>query len=131
MYKRQTQIPDAPSKSRVGQLPDGTRFLIGNQVIAERLYQRDPLTIGLSKDGVVFERANSIRWKSPRFKVPTQQKNDGRGWGLQYPDFEIHDGFLWVIYSVNKECVDVSRIPIEGISLFQDESDGDRAANPK
>ena len=127
-----TQIPDAPSKSRVGQLPDGTWFLIGNQVIAPHLYKRDPITIGLSKDGVVFERAHSIRWKSPQFKVPTQQKkSDGRGWGFQYPDFEIHNGFLWTIYSVNKECVDVSRIPIEDISLFQVESDGDRAANTK
>ena len=127
-----TQIPDAPSKSRVGQLPDGTWFLIGNQVIAPHLYKRDPLTIGLSKDGVVFERVFSIRWKSPRFKVPTQQeKSDGRGWGFQYPDFEIHDGFLWVIYSVNKECVDVSRVPLKDISLFETGSNGDQAANLK
>ena len=125
-----TQIPDAPSKSRVGQLKDGTKFLIGNQVIAQRMYKRDPLTIALSEDGVVFERAHSIRWKSPRFKVPTQQKkSDGRGWGFQYPDFEIHDGFLWVIYSVNKECVDVSRIPIEDISLDENGASEDQAAN--
>jgi hypothetical protein len=46
-----TNIPDAPSKSVVGHLPDGTYFLIGNQVFSKRGTRRDPLTIGLSKDG--------------------------------------------------------------------------------
>jgi hypothetical protein len=116
----QTVIPDAPSKTSIGKLSDGTRFLIGNQVFSDRMYQRDPITIALSKDGTTFKQAHSIRWKTPRFKVPTQQKkSDGRGWGFQYPDHVLHEDFLWVIYSVNKECIDVSRIPIDDISLFQ------------
>ena len=124
-----TVIPDAPSKSRVGQFSNGTKFLIGNQVIDQTMYKRDPLTIGLSRDGVNFEEAYSIRWKVPRFKVPTQQKkSDGRGWGFQYPDYEIYDRNLWVIYSVNKECIDVSRVPIEELLLFPNESDSNQAS---
>ena len=45
----QTNIPDAPSKSVMGKLPDGSFCLIGNQVLASRETRRDPLTIGLSR----------------------------------------------------------------------------------
>ncbi len=108
-----TPIPDAPSKSCAGRLSDGTIFLVGNQVVSKRGTRRDPLTIGLSTDGVTFQKAFAIRWRTPKFRVPSQQAEpDGRGLGFQYPSVAIGKDALWVVYSVNKEAIDVSRIPL-------------------
>ena len=111
----ETPIPDAPSKTVVGKVND--RFiLIGNQVVSKRGTRRDPLTLAISKDGVSFERAYAIRWRAPKFRVPTQQQApDGRGRGFQYPDFVSVGDDLWVIHSVNKECIEVSRVPLASI----------------
>jgi len=109
-----TDIPDAPSKSVFGRLPDGQFFLIGNQVVSKRGTRRDPLSIGLSKNGTIFDRAFAIRWRTPKFQVASQQSEpDGRGRGFQYPSYVIAKDALWVIYSVNKESIDISRIDLD------------------
>ena len=115
-----TNIPDAPSKSVFGRLPDGQYFLVGNQVVSKRGTRRDPLTIGLSPDGTTFHRAYSIRWRTPAFRVPKQQEQrDGRGRGFQYPSFVIADGHLYIVYSVNKESIECSRIPLSALAAQQ------------
>ncbi len=114
---KKTNIPDAPSKSVLGKTPSGLYFLIGNQVGSKRGTRRDPLTIGLSNDAAKFDRAFAIRWRAPKFQIPRQQQTeDGRGRGFQYPSFVIVRDALWVIYSVNKEAIDVSCVDFLEIS---------------
>ncbi|MFP3903971.1 MAG: exo-alpha-sialidase [Armatimonadota bacterium] len=104
-----TAIPDSPSKSVAGTLPDGRIYLIGNQV---QCVERDPLTISLSDDGIVFDRAFAIRSGAPRIRFPGLHKSVG----FQYPSAALRHDELWVLYSVGKEDVEVSRVPLDALS---------------
>ena len=101
-----TRIPDSPSKAVSGTLPDGRIWLIGNQAIG-----RDPLVISLSRDGVTFEWAASIRHGAPKVRHPGRAK----GRGFQYPSAVVVGDALWVIYSIGKEDVAVSRVPLSSL----------------
>jgi len=60
-----------------------------------------------------------LRWRTPKFRTVSQQAEvDGRGTGFQYPSVAVENGNLWVIYSVNKEAIDISRINLESMLSF-------------
>lgn len=102
-----TNIPDSPSKSTTGTLSDGRTFLIGNQVT--RLDgARDPLTIALSRDGRNFDWAAAIRTGAPGVRVAGSAKSPG----FQYPSARVVGDEIWVMYTVGKEDVAVSRVPV-------------------
>lgn len=101
----QTSIPDQPSKAVVGTLPDGRIYLMGNQVVGPA---RDPLVISLSRDGRRFDWAAATRSDAPPIRHPGLHK----GPGFQYPSAVVADGALWAIYSVGKEDVAASRVPL-------------------
>jgi hypothetical protein len=101
-----TDIPDSPSKPFAGTLPDGRVYLIGNQVAVPG---RDPLVLSLSKDGTHFTWAAAIRSGAP----PLRREGHAKSLGFQYPSAVVTGGALWVIYSVGKEDVEVSRIPLK------------------
>jgi hypothetical protein len=108
-----TDIPDSPSKTTSGSLPDGRNFIIGNFVHdteqdgTRKHYKRYPLVIALSGDGKTFDRAYAIRAAptEPRFEV------GGSSDGYQYPDAIVVRDDLWVIYSINKQDIAISRLP--------------------
>jgi hypothetical protein len=108
----QTNIPDSQSKTIAGSLPDGRIYIIGNFLhnpetdATRKHYKRYPLVIALSEDGKQFEKAYAIRYKAtePRFEV------GGSSDGYQYPDAIVVGEDLWVIYSVNKQDIHISRI---------------------
>lgn len=106
-----TNIPDSPSKAVTGTLPNGTIYLIGNQIPASAHGFRDPLTIALSSDGKTFNWAAAIRHGTPPLRYPGHAKNRG----FQYPSALAVGNALWVIYSINKEDVAISRIPLSGL----------------
>jgi len=114
----QTDIPDSASKSVSGTLPDGRIYLIGNQVTAAQgeeephHYNRDPLVLSLSEDGVTFDRAWAIRHGAPPIRLP----GPGKGGGFQYPSAVIVGDALWIIHSIGKEDVAVSRVPLAALS---------------
>jgi hypothetical protein len=112
-----TDIPDSPSRTAVGSLPDGTVFLAGNQ-LSEPLdrakrphYTRDPLTLALSADGVTFDRVAAVRSGSPGIRLPGR----GKGRGYQYPSTVVVADAIWIMYSVGKEDVAVSRVPLASL----------------
>ena len=119
-----TDIPDSPSKAVTVNLSGDTVLLIGNQLAQEldnldsrRHYERDPLTISISPDGYRFERQLVLRWEGGRrWRVPTG-KIHGRGPGCQYPAALVHEGVLYVIYSIGKEDVGISWVEIEKLGL--------------
>ncbi|HEX5410704.1 MAG TPA: exo-alpha-sialidase, partial [Terriglobia bacterium] len=104
-----TNIPDSPSKSVAGTLPNGRIYLIGNQIPGKSHNNfRDPLVISLSSDGKTFAWAAAMLHGTPPLRYPGHAKNRG----FQYPSAMVVGASLWVIYSINKEDVAISRVPL-------------------
>ena len=123
-----TPIPDAPSKSIAFQLPNQKIAIIGNQVFNQRGTRRDPLTIAISENGRKFDSAYAIRWRAPRLHYP-KKKYDGRGRGFQYPSACLRGNVVWVIYSVNKESIQISRFDLT--QLFPNKTKSPPTTKPK
>ena len=66
------------------------------------------LAISLSRDGLNFDRMAVIKFIAP----PRRHEGKFKGAGYQYPHSVVVGNFLWVIYSVNKEDMEVARIPL-------------------
>lgn len=119
-----TDIPDTPSKAVTLTLANGTVLLIGNQIAAEfdniakpTHYDRDPLTIAISPDGYRFERQVALRWEGGRLWRTECRKVPGRGAGCQYPAAMIDHGILYVIYSIGKEDIALSWVPLANLGV--------------
>ena len=71
-----------------------------------RHYKRYPLVLTLSEDGKIFDQAYAICAEPtvPRFEV------GGSSDGYQYPDAVVIGDSLWVIYSVNKQDISISKL---------------------
>ena len=112
-----TDIPDAPSRAQAIKLPDGRILLIGNQNATHfdaALYlDRDPITVSVSKDGYVFDKVYSLRTGSPstfRFSGV-----GGRNPGFAYSSSIVHEGYLYTLYSIGKEDMGISRMPLSSL----------------
>ena len=105
-----TNIPDARVKQSAGQLPDGTIFLAANPIGAKRRY---PLALLLSPDGIVFDRAFLLRGHSDL--SPQRYPGKAKTLGYNYPKSFVHNGYIYVAYSENKEDVVFTRVPIAPI----------------
>ena len=105
-----TTFPDSLARHASGRLPDGQYFLINNSS-AKRL-DRSILTIALSRDGRVFDRAFVLKNESTTKRFEGKHKLDG--W--QYPHAMVVDKSLLVSYSVNKEDVRLARIRLKALS---------------
>jgi BNR repeat-like domain len=112
-----TSLPDARSKSFVGQLPDGQVYVIGNE---QPPTQRDPISISLASDGVHFDRVGVIRHTAPPLRYAGGHKN----LGFEYPSAIATDTDLWVIYSVNKEDVAITKVPLSSLPVTTDDLPG-------
>lgn len=106
-----TGFPDACARSNAGKLPDGQVYIINNLIPMNPggLGGRSMLTISLSDDGLNFDRVAIIRFISP----PIRHEGLEKTIGYQYPHSVVDGDDLWVLYSVNKEDVQVTRIPLE------------------
>jgi hypothetical protein len=100
---QRTDFPDAYSRSAAGNLPDGTAYIINNPGNG-----RDPLVISLSSDGLTFDRHAIICCDTP----PVQFVGVAKGQGFQYPHARINDGMLHVLYSIGKEDMELTSIPL-------------------
>ena len=98
-----TNFPDACSRANAGTLPDGRVYVISNI----NPNGRDPLAISLSRDGLNFDQVMLLRSGAPPQRHPGRWK----GPGFQYPHSVVVGDALWVIYSVNKEDMQVTRVP--------------------
>lgn len=105
-----TTFPDACAVSNSGKLPDGQVYVINNVLpLSTKHGGRQFLAISFSRDGLNFDRAAVIR-----FNAPTQRyKGHARSKGYAYPHSVIEGDNLWVIYSVNKEDIQLTRIPLD------------------
>ena len=100
-----TDYSDDGSKHHFGRLPDG-RFYGVNNAVWNRV--RNPLDLYLSRDGENFDEHFIIR-DEERQKL---FEGCGKRGVYGYPHTLIHENNLYVIYSVNKEAIEVSIIPL-------------------
>lgn len=105
-----TNFTDAGARTNSGRLPDGQIYVINNLLpMNPQKGGRVLLAISLSRDGLTFDRATMIRFVPP----PPRYQGRSKRHGYQYPESVVVGEYLWVIYSVNKEDVEVARIPVD------------------
>lgn len=97
-----TEFSDTDAKFQFGRLPDGRFFYVGNPVGAGRT----PLVLALSRDGMNFDR-NLILGEQP---YPMARPGRSKGGEYGYPNVLIHEGWLNVIVSRQKEGVEILRV---------------------
>ncbi|MBL8229960.1 MAG: exo-alpha-sialidase [Bryobacterales bacterium] len=105
-----TNYPDAGSKNFAGRLSNGWYYLINNV----DPNSRDPLGISFSRDGWTFSRPMALRANAPKQRFPGRAKIT---FSFQYPHAIEHNGSLWVIYSTNKEDIEISEFRIADFPL--------------
>ena len=105
-----TNMPDSRAKQSAGNLPDGSVYLVSNPVNNKT---RIPLSITLSSDGKVFDRAYNLRTQS---ELPDRvYEGQYKSIGYHYPKTMRYGDYLYVSYSTNKELVEYTRIPLTEI----------------
>lgn len=118
-----TEIPDAVSKMASGILPDGTIYLVNNP---SQKFGRIPLSILISRNGITFDRGYAIRTEETNARFEGRAK----GHGYQYPGAIVWRRALWVAYSINKEDVGVTRIPLDALAPPPDAARVPSAVDP-
>jgi BNR repeat-like domain len=88
-----TNFPDATSKFSDTRLKDGRYILVSNP----NPKKRDPMTIAVSDDGVVFNKMIYLVG----------------GRHIDYPHVMEHDGYLFVAFASAKQSVEVIRVSIK------------------
>ncbi|MEO6720048.1 MAG: exo-alpha-sialidase [Ferruginibacter sp.] len=107
----ETAFTDNDSKFHFGRLPGKQFYYVG---IPDTLhhYDRNPLVLALSKDGVNFNMqyiiANSI------YKLKREGLWKGGQYG--YPHTMVKDGYLYIIVSRQKEAVEILRLDLKQLS---------------
>jgi hypothetical protein len=99
-----TNVPESGARHHGLRLSNGLYVLLVNPSTKGRI----PFSIAVSKDGLVYDRIANVR------PEPTSARWQGRAKsaGYHYMRGFEHQGQLATIYSVNKEDVEVTLIPL-------------------
>ena len=91
---------------------------------------RWPLAISLSKDGLDYKTLNLVYGEVPPMRYAGQYKSFGPQYvrGIQEGNGTPPDGDLWLTFSVGKEDMWVSRIPVPVRTEATGHADGDEIA---
>ena len=91
-----------------GTLPDGRIYAVGNPAGD---HVRNPLVLMIAQDGEHFAEWWTVR------DDDVKRRFDGlyKGGTFGYPETLVSDGFLYIAYSVNKEAIDVTRVPLKSL----------------
>jgi hypothetical protein len=95
----QTNFPDATSKFSGVRLQDGRYVLVSNS----NPKARDPLTLALSNDGLVFHSLGYLVG----------------GRHIDYPHVIEHDGFVLVAFATAKQTVEVLKVKLSDVDSAQ------------
>ncbi len=101
----------ADGKNWGQKMPDGRYAMVYNP---SRTRQRWPLSIVTSEDGILFDDMLTVHGEVPPQRFGGLYKNFGPQYvrGITDGNGTPPDGAMWITYSVNKEDIWVSRIPI-------------------
>ncbi|MCR5172979.1 MAG: exo-alpha-sialidase, partial [Treponema sp.] len=109
-----TNFPDARTKQSAGNFADETSFIVGNPVTNKL---RSPLAVALSLDGIQFNKAFLL--KSGAMLTEPKYEGNAKRSGYHYPKSFVHDGYLYVTYSINKEEAELVRVPVSQLTGAQ------------
>lgn len=112
-----TNYPDATSKNIAGRLADGRYYLINNPAASKR----EVLAISFSEDGWQFSEARALRNEPPPRRYPGHAKGSN---SFQYPHVVERGNSLFVIYSTNKEDIEISEFHIADFPRPQSSASG-------
>ncbi len=96
-----TDFPNTYSRAYAGKLSDGRCYIVGNNF--DYLLDRTALQIALSDDGKTFTRQYTLVEGPTTRRINGRHKEDG----YHYPNCFADGDKLLVIYSVNKEDIEV------------------------
>ena len=103
-----TNFPDCGSRACVGNLPDGRSYVVNNPY----KHGRNPLVLSISEDGKKFDKAYVVRGgNSGEIDKTGRAKNAG----YQYPHSIVSGDYLIIAYSINKESMATTRIPLKNL----------------
>ena len=103
-----TDFTNNDSRFNTGKLSDGRFYVVSNP---DRLGLRLPLVVSLSEDGETFDKHYIVREDFNNIRKMGRWKQ----YGCQYPHTIEHDGWLYIIYSVCKEDIHISRISLKDL----------------
>jgi hypothetical protein len=101
-----TDFANSYSRAFAGRLSDGRCYIVGNNY--DVFLDRRHLLIALSDDGRVFDRQYTLVEGDTTRRINGRHKEDG----FHYPNCICDDGKLFVIYSVNKEDIEVGIVDV-------------------
>ena len=104
-----TDFPNSYSRARAGRLHDGRFYIIGNN--CDQYLNRHYMHIALSDDGECFDRMYTLLEGSTTRRVPGRHKEDG----YHYPNSIVDGDKLLVVYSVNKEDIEVATVDTKSL----------------
>ena len=103
-----TNFLNIGSKFQFGRLPDGRYYYLGNSDTA-----RSSIVLMVSEDGINFNE-----WYVLMDEDYTMMKDGMYKGGLYgYPTSYFDDNYMYVIYSLRKESVEVLRVPLAAIGV--------------
>jgi len=93
-----------------GELPDGRVYVIGNSPNRRNMF------IHLSRDGKLFDQTRSLLHRQLKDYTPGVMKREGGpGSGPQYFSPIVIGESLWIAYSISKEHIGATRVPIAAL----------------
>lgn len=108
-----TAMPDSRAKQSAGNLPGGAAFLVN---APSGTKSRSPLTITLSRDGRNFTQSYLLQAGPP---PPPRFQGLYKRAGYHYPKSTLWNGALYVAYTMGKEDVVVTRVPLEALQKLR------------
>lgn len=103
-----TAFTDDLAKFQFGRLPDGRVYYVGNPVIGQ---ERLPLMLYVSEDGYNFDKKYIIHDEP----YAMRQRGMDKGGHYGYPECAIYNGYMYVIYSKQKEIIEITRFSLDQI----------------
>ncbi|MDI9584585.1 MAG: exo-alpha-sialidase [Acidobacteriota bacterium] len=100
----ETDFSDCNAKFHLGRLPDGQFYYVGNPLAGNRF----PLVLSLSRDGLSFDRHFVLG--EEHYRMSREGRWKGGEYG--YPHSLVHEAYLYVIVSRQKEGVEVLRVAL-------------------
>jgi hypothetical protein len=97
-----------------GQRTSDGRYALAYDPFDSKPGYRWPLTVTTSDDGVNFDHMLTVFGELPFRRYQGWAKNNGPQYmrGVQEGDPQPPDGAMWMVFSVNKEDIWVTRIPV-------------------
>ncbi len=105
-----TDFPNTFSRAFAGRLTDGRFYIVGNNY--DVMLDRRTMLIALSDNGHVFDRQYTIVQGDTTRRVNGRHKEDG----YHYPNCMVDGDKLFVVYSVNKEDIEVSVVDMSQVA---------------